>query len=491
MNSYKIKFMALLIVGMGLSFSACKDYLDVNIDPNQSVTSRVDLQLSAAQLQISIGMGQRMYPNLAIWSQYWSGGPGVSLGDPDQHKLASSEGNEIFRTMYRSNVNLNYIVQNSTSNYYVGIAKILRAYNFQVCADLFGDIPYTDALKGDINDGSILHPKYDSAKDVVYPGIEAELKDAIRLIEATGTFTIPGADDLIYGGDMVKWDKFAHTLLLKVYLRQGASGETKARDLYGSDEQFILTNDEAGKVPFPGGSSASNPFWNSAKSTALGNYYVATTTVLEYLTATADPRIDKFFDRNGSGAHYGVYPGNIQNEPPTASFSRPAGALAATGGLIFSPTAPVFLISAWESNLLLAEAAARNWTTGGKALESYEAGVKANYEYLGLPDSVAVKYLASPGGAYDANNAIKTIALQKWTCMNGTQPIESWTETRRFDTPSQAIFASAGGLFKSPTKNALGAGLFPSLLPYPENEESLNQSFPGQHQITDKVFWDN
>lgn len=489
MNSYKIKFMALLVVGMGLSFSACKDYLDVNIDPNQSTISRVDLQLSAAQLQISIGMGQRMYPNLSVWSQYWSGGPGVALGDPDQHKLASSEGNEIFRTLYRSNVNLNYIIKNSNSNYYVGIAKILRAYNFHVCADLFGNIPYTDALKGDIEDGSILHPKYDSAKDVVYPGIEAELKDAIRLIEATGTFTIPGPDDLIYGGDMVKWDKFAHTLLLKVYLRQGASGEAKAKDLYGSDDQFILTNDEAGKMAFPGGSSASNPFWNASKSTALGNFYVATTTVLEYLTGTADPRVDAFYDKNGSGQHFGLYPGNIQNEPSTASYSRPAGALAPTGGLIFSPTAPVIFISAWESNLLLAEAASKGWTTGD-AQVSYDAGVRVNFEYLGLPDSVATQYL-NANGAYDPANAIKTIALQKWTCMDGFQPIESWIETRRYDSPSLPIFASAGGIFKSPTKNALGTGIFPSILPYPENEESLNQSFPVQNQITDKVFWDN
>ncbi|MEO6037095.1 MAG: hypothetical protein ABIQ93_01700, partial [Saprospiraceae bacterium] len=86
MNNYKVKFIFLLLVGMGLSITACKDYLDVNVDPNQSTTSRIDLQLSAAELQISIGMGQRMYPNLAIWSQYWTGGPGVSLGDPDQHK---------------------------------------------------------------------------------------------------------------------------------------------------------------------------------------------------------------------------------------------------------------------------------------------------------------------------------------------------------------------------------------------------------------------
>ncbi|MEO6039943.1 MAG: SusD/RagB family nutrient-binding outer membrane lipoprotein, partial [Saprospiraceae bacterium] len=348
----------------------------------------------------------------------------------------------------------------------------------------------TEALNGDISDGSILHPHYDSAKDVVYPGIEAELLDAIRRIELAGTFTAPGADDLIYGGNMDNWNKFAHTLLLKIYLRQGPGGQAKAAALYASDDQFIIANDEMGAVRFPGGSSASNPFWNAAKSTALGNYYVATTTVLDYLTATSDPRIDAFFDVNSAGVHFGEYPGDIQNAAPDASFSRPAGALAPLGGLIFSPTAPVILISAWEGNLLLAEAKARGWFDAATAKDSYDAGVVASFQYLGLPDSLATAYLAG-GGAYSVANPIRSIALQKWTSMNGLQPIESWIEVRRFDTPTDHIFFGPGGLFKSPTKNALGTDIFPSLLPYPENEESLNQNFPGQHQITDKVFWDN
>jgi hypothetical protein len=75
--------------------------------------------------------------------------------------------------------------------------------------------------------------------------------------------------------------------------------------------------------------------------------------------------------------------------------------------------------------------------------------------------------------------------------MNGLQPVESWIETRRFDSAATPYFTSPGGLFKSPAKNALGVGIFPSIMPYPENEESLNQSFPGQHTITTKVFWDN
>ncbi len=485
MNTYKFKFMLVLVLGLGTTFFSCKDYLDVNIDPNQSAISRDDLQLSSAQLQISIAIGQRISPNLAILCQYQTGGPGVALGDADQQKWASSEGNQLFTVLYRSNVNLDFIVKTSTQNNYIAIAKILKAYNFQICADLFGDIPYAEALSGDIASGSVYHPKYDNAKDVVYPGLENELKEAIEIIGRSLDLPHPGDDDLIYHGDMGLWSKFAHTLLLKMYLRQGASGQAKAAALYSSDDQFILSNDEAGYVSFPGGSTASNPFWQAAKATALGNFYAATTTILDYLSDTQDPRIDAFFDPV-AGLQVGLYPGDIQNQPLSAKFSQPAGAASPTGGLIFGPDVPIFLISGWEGNLLLAEAAARGWI-GSDVQVDYEAAVQSSFDYLGVD---ATDYIAA-GAAFDAANPIKSIALQKWVCMNGIQPLEMWIETRRYDSPANPIFASAGGLFKSPTANSLGTGNYISILPYPENEESLNQSFPGQHPVTAKVFWDN
>ena len=488
MTTHKFKFVALITLGLIMPFLSCKDYLDVNINPNQSTVSRIDLQLSSAIVGTAVGIGQRIFPEIGTWAQFQTGGPGVALSEWDQHKLSSSEPRELFRELYRSSANLNYIVQNSTENNYIAIAKILRAYNFQIAADVFGDIPYTEALKGDIPDGSILHPRYDSAKDVVYPGIENELREAIDLL-TRGVIT-PGSDDLIYGGDMEKWNKFAHSLLLKVYIRQGASRAAQIAELYADGEdQFILTNDEAAMLEFSGTAGNSNPFWNNAKSSSLGNYYVATTTLLDYLLSTNDPRLDQFFDPAPSGAHVGLDPGNIQSQPSTATFSRPAGSLAPNGGRMFSATAPVIFMSAWESNLLLAEAAARGYIAAD-AKTYYDAAVQASFEFLELDAAAADAYLAG-GGAFNAADPIKSIALQKWVSMNGLQPLEAWIETRRFDSPATPIFASPGGIFKSPTVNALGVGVFPSILPYPDDEESLNQSFPGQHKLTDKVFWDN
>lgn len=497
MNKNTFKFISLTILCLGLSLNSCKDYLDVNDDPNQSSVSSDALQLSAAQLQIAIGIGERIFPRLNVLCQWHTGGPGVALGDPDQQKWASSEGNQVFRNLYRASNNLNYIVNNSAAPNYVAIAKILRAYSFQVCADLFGNIPYTDALRGDIADGSILHPAYDNAETVVYPGIEKELTDAIALIENNVGGTHPDADDLMYHGDMEGWYKFANSLLLKIYLRQGPSGQTKAAALYRDDNQFILSNSEAAYVPFTGGSEGSNPFWNAAKSTALGNFYAATTTVLDALDITQDPRKEYLFEPNSAGNFAGLFPGDIQNQPLSATFAAPNGAKAANGGIIFSPTAPVFLMSAWESNLLLAEAAARGWITptGGTAADEYMYAVYESFDYLGLSTTEADTYLTGlaaypTGGTLDEQ--ISIIAYQKWISMAGIQPVEGWIETRRYDSPSLPIFYSQpGGLFESPTENALGPGVFISILPYPENEESLNQSFPGQHPVTDKVFWDN
>ncbi len=479
MKLFKLKYAVLVAVGVAFAVTSCKkSYLDVNNDPNQSLSSRVDLQLTTGELYTSIGVGQRMFSNLNQWCQYFTGGPGVSLTDPDKHIMASSEGNELWRSLYRSSVNLNYIIDKAPEQkYYVAIAKIIKAYNMQVCLDLFGDIPYSEALQGN-SENQILHPRYDAAA-TVYGQLQAEVADAIAIIDAadaTGGYTHPGADDVIYAGDMAKWRKFANSLLLKMVVRTGTgtAPSTNAAD-------YITDNADAAMVSFPGGTSGSNPFYNAAKSTALGNFYIATTTSMDYLNNTGDPRLNYFYDPNGEGQQIGLTFGGIEAAPVGKTYSTPAG--AKTGdGVLFSPTMPVVLLSAWEGNLLLAEAGI------GDAKANYEEAVHQNCAYLGLADGADTTYLKG-AGAFNAGSPLKSIAYQKWVCMTGIQPIESWIETRRYDKAGQEWFASPGGIFVAPLKNSLGA--FPTILPYPESEESLNQSFPGQHALTAKVFWDN
>ena len=115
--------------------------------------------------------------------------PGV-LGDPDQHILSSSEGNQIFCSVYRAANNFNYIIKNAPEEkFYVAIAKIMKAYGIQtLCRFISGTFLTIEALKGDISDGSILHPKHDNAKDVLYPVLAAELIEAAKILHDGGAF---------------------------------------------------------------------------------------------------------------------------------------------------------------------------------------------------------------------------------------------------------------------------------------------------------------
>jgi hypothetical protein len=496
-----IKFVHLtLIAGLFATVSSCKKYLDINKNPNTASTASANLLLPTSQLYIGNAIGDRMYEQLSVWSQYYTGGPGVSLGDWDKNTMATSDANQLFINLYRSMSNLNYIIKNSGQPYYSAAAKVLMAYSTQVSADLLGNIPYSEALKGSFEDGFVNAPVYDNAQDVVYPGVEDTLVSAIAtLSDINLTYQLPGSDDLIYPGEgdyegwTAHWRKFANSLLLKLYLRSGNEAAFKA--LYESGAELITTNDDNAFIAYEGAAKSKNPWWTDANSTSLGNYFAASKTTIDYLKATSDPRIDKFFDPPSSGVQTGLKQGDVENSPSSAEYSTPNGALIedANGNLIgdtiFSPTAPVILMSAWEVNFILAEAAARGWISAD-AKEFYDAGVVENSAYLGVDELAVETYLAGPG-KYSPANAIKSIARQKWVSFNGLQPIESWIETRRLDSPSNAIFASPGGLFVVPTNNVLGGNTFPSILYYPATEQDLNSSFPGQHALTDKVFWDN
>jgi hypothetical protein len=75
--------------------------------------------------------------------------------------------------------------------------------------------------------------------------------------------------------------------------------------------------------------------------------------------------------------------------------------------------------------------------------------------------------------------------------MTGLQEAEGWIEARRFDTPQTPTFTGANGIYQTPLQSALGTKIFPTRWLYPESEQNLNSSFPGQATVTGKVFWDN
>lgn len=482
-----------MLICSGVFLPSCSNYLDVNIDPNQSTTANFTNQLTAGQYYIGNALGNdRTYLITSIWSQYYTGGPGVSIGDWDQQDMDPADANLLWRNMYRAMSNLDFVNKISGEEVYQGMSKILMAYCYQILVDMHGDIPFSKALKGDIPDGYIINPSYDDDQSVVYPGIVKLLQEGktnlsgkgTKPVEEDPTRNIDNKDDVLFNGHLDLWERFANSLLLKVAIRSGDVTLLNSLDLTPAN---FLT-DEYVKIPYPGGSQGSNPWWTIAKSTALGNYMVGTTTSIDYLKNTNDPRLDKYYDPTPKQGQLGMKPGDVEAWPTSAEFSRPQGAKAKDGGIMFSPTNPVILMSPTEVNFYLAEANIL-MNNLDDAETFYKDAVTFNFDNLGIA-AEADAYLNSSGkfDKTDATKAMKSLAIQKWLCFNGTQPVEAWIETRRLDNGTNGPFTSPGGLFK--TVSHPNNAFFPSIWFYPESEMSLNPNAPAQVALNGKVFWD-
>ncbi len=95
---------------------------------------------------------------------------------------------------------------------YAGISKIMQAFTFSITTDAWGDIPFSEALRFEGN----LRPVYDRSEDV-YTGILALIDSGVEDLSKQSEF-IPAGEDLIYGGDLAKWRRFANTLKLRLYV---------------------------------------------------------------------------------------------------------------------------------------------------------------------------------------------------------------------------------------------------------------------------------
>lgn len=125
-------------------------------------------------------------------------------------------------------------------NFYL-MATVMKAYTAQVLVDLYDQIPYFEALKGASN----LNPKFDDGY-TIYLDLLAILDTALGKNFSASTVTIPGTTDLVFGGNMDNWKRFANTLQLKMYLRminaKPAEAQAGVLKLYNRNASFLTVD---------------------------------------------------------------------------------------------------------------------------------------------------------------------------------------------------------------------------------------------------------
>ena len=400
--------------------------------------------------------------------------------------------------------------------------RIWKAQVFMGLVDAYGDVPYSEAGKG--NSDKIFFPKYDDDA-VIYDSLYKELKEGIAGLDPNADFV---SADLFYGTNaqpstknttappqVAKWKKLGNSLLLRLGMRYSKINATKAKSIVAeafaggvmtsnADNAFVkydgtlyTIGDNAVLRNFSQFNYAAEPFVNQLKSTndPRGKFMVANFKEPGNVAAESNP--DTVL-ANQFGAPIGKTDAQLKVAPYRGARGQGLNYSQFNVWTVASPAAPDFWVTYAQTALLLAEAAKRGWLTGVvddvAAKDYYEKAIAADMAVYSLyPGTTPISsgeitaYINNPAVLYNPIDALKLINTQYWiVCLrNGT---EAFANFRRSGFPA---------LIPNTVNNNLNGG-FVRRLSYPDAEASANTanynaaaSAIGGDKLTSKVFWDN
>ena len=487
-NKTQLIFAGLFLI-VSLLSSCTKDFEELNKNPNSPVVvPAINIFTNAQQRAVDRQLGGWMqHTYLGPWSQQWCK---VQYIDEDRYMPRDMSGE--FQNPYIFELkNLTIVMEKAAEEEnedLVAAAKVLRAWVFLYITDVWGDVPYSEALKGFDVEAS-LTPKYDKQADI-YAALLAQLEEANVAFSSSGDV---GSGDLIYGGDPTSWRKLANSLKLRILNRAAgtpwshtynmAGGTTVtttagAAALSGADAQMAAilanpasypifeSNDDNAYIVYPG-LPYRNPIFNTLYTrTDQG----ISETMVDWLLARNDPRIHVYAQPTPESQETAAveYAG-WQNGREVTAAPFPSVSLLGTA-IAYDENAPLYLMAFDEVEFLKAEHYLRVGNDGG-AMAAYESGIAASMERWGLADGGTISpswgdgkvgittgseefsvdyasYLADPLIAWSGttDHKFQLVIEQKWASIFG-QGIEAYTEVRRTGFPARVFEYELAGAY--------------------------------------------
>ncbi|MDR0560302.1 MAG: SusD/RagB family nutrient-binding outer membrane lipoprotein [Prevotellaceae bacterium] len=448
--AYKIAAPVLAAV---FTLAGCSNFEDINTNPNgaTSVTSG----MLATQLIKPILDGQGGYYN--VRNKYIIS---IETTTANIDAMNNSLGRWDFADLAPlRNVEkmISFAPEGGLKNSYTALGHFLRARMFFDLTMRLGDVPYSEALKGE--SGSY-YPAYDTQKDV-FAGILDELDEANRLFAEGAKFD---GDPFSFGGDPAKWRKLVNALELRVlinlYKRADDTPELKVKERFqqiASSRPLPETGDDMYQV-----------FWNDIHRY---NYYrpndngsnnrFITTLIIDSLKQYDDRRLFYYVTPTVNSVSAGIsssskdaYVGVNSLEPINTADIANRNSRLNRRYTERAEGEPTYILSCAEVNFILAEAAARGFISGS-AKDYYEKGIRASMKYtadvtpddadyhhnMKITDASINDYLKSPGVAFASNLAeqIHQIGVQKFFDFFMRDYDNAWFEMRRTGYPAFPI----------------------------------------------------
>ena len=531
----------LLIGGMFIStqMSCTKGFKELNTNPAAIPPESFDLNFLLTNAQNRYKASISGYNGPILFQSGWvqllastTTEGAIYYGHMDKYLLTAntqSYSNGSWNDGYAAGANAQNIIDgfgdDANRGNSVGAAMVIKAMAVAYLADIYGDVPYTEAFR---NLEGIQRPVYDK-QDVAMKAILADLEKASALF---GAGKAPMTSDVLYNGDWARWKKLANSMMLRIAMRyvkrdpafaKAWAEKAIAGGVFTSEaDDAVMRSDQAN------GYSSSNA---GALRVPADLFEVRwSKTYIDFLRSTSDPRISSIaevplpgrsgntspepgnnaaadqlglpngFDMNGGALDITTSPG-YPGPTGTGADAVKIGRYSRPRGHYRDLNAPVFLITYAEVALMQAEAKVRGWNAGTPtAAQLYASALTAGMTSLARfgagaavsSGAIATYVAANPLNVSTTAASLKMINEQYWattgSLMNFT---EAWSNWRRSGFPVLTPIVVAGNV---------GNNQIPRRQVYNSNEAGLNPTAinaaistgltPGVDAFSSRVWWD-
>jgi Starch-binding associating with outer membrane len=451
-----------------LASSCTKNFEEINTNPNapdQAPMSNV-MAYVVYSLSTRFGVAEMEYPAAFVGH--------VTKGTyTDNTTLKGRPSASVWTGNYRTvATNANFVIKEAEEEGNANMqaaAMVLKAYAMQMITDVYGKCPYFEAGLG--SEG-LIQPAFDTQEEI-YADLMLQLETANSMFNedlAEGG-VIVATDDVLYGGDVMKWKKFCNSLHLRMAIRisnvdEGTASAAISKILNDPDTYPVLeSNDDNAALAYPGDEEWYDnwsSYHNSIGDDRMGKPLV------DSMLSYADPRLAYYADTIEGGLYVGLTIGEETAGSKAESLLNPL--------FIDNPSASTYFMKYAEVELIRAEAAVRGFVSSS-AREAYEAAITASCQEYGIADPDIAAYLSGPKVAWAGD--VNQIYVQKWLSLFH-QSWEAWAEVRRTDVPRMDPAANM---------DYTGHNRPPFRFPYPESEVTSNGANIPEDVVEDDLYW--
>ena len=445
---------SLLVVTLTVSVSSC-EFGDTNVNPALPTDVSMTALLPSWQTAISWAIGGEIVRFSGLLTRQFEGINAQQL-DNWRYLIREADTNGLWQRMYFNSLNtINIVIAKGAeqnSPHYQGVGEVLMATGIGSLTDAFGSVPYSTAFMGD--EGSFT-PSYDQQQELYTNTIPQLLDDAITKLNAEESLSSPGADDLIFGGDLDLWIKAANSQKLRYTFQQGKQDPAAYEAALALIPSAISSNTEDYEMLFGSSANEPNPQYQFTQSRS-GNMLM-------------DSYFAESFSENDTRKPF------LVGEDNEFEFS----------GFYTSINSPVVLMSYVEVKFIEAESHLQKTTPDEAAAKAaLDEAVSASFlKITGSP--VPAAYQAELDAAWAAADDKLEVLISEKYIATYSQSLIPWNDYRRTGYPDLEVVPNGVNAFNS-------NGQIPRRLPYPQEERLLNPSnIPTTTpNLQDRFWWD-